>query len=903
MADNDVNVKFGADTSALDQGTDRAVGDVKEFDAAIDETIRSLQQLKSTLAGGFDTSGLNRARQDIRGAGEDGQRVGGIFGRGGVVQGAIGSMAATIAAAFTVGAITNWVSRTADAAEEMQNLATRIGMGVEETSAWVAINNSAGISAEAFAGSQNTLSRNLAMAQGGAERQAAAFRALGIDITQARSNSELMLQLADRFSQMADGPQKLALAQRLLGQSGAEMIPVLNQGADAIREQMEAAEEAGVTMNDDFLAATQAVDEATDSLNMQVQGMANTLFTELAPVILDVVEGLSGLVRGFMESYRSGGEAKAIMDAITIAIRAVMVAINGFVLTIRLLINAAAIPFVQIFGRALAVIRALGSAMRGDFAGAMDVYNQTIAATNAATQTLINRMGDATQEAVNFQRQIGQNRPNATPSPVGGTGTGEPPVVTDPGAGNRAQREAQRQARERLNIELERIRAEQEANSQNFEFVMQLEDRKVELIRAHYGEESDEYARALRAREQLARRQADVLSNIERERIERQAEIAEDAVETELEISRLRLEARRREIEQARAMGEISAQQELQQLAAINAQEFAMEAEHENQVFQLRLNTLRSALDQDNLRLEERARILGEIESLEAEHANRLAIIQERASQSAANATRDAANATRERWKSVLDPIGQGFSSMFQNVYNGTMSVKQAFLQMLDQMLFRFIDTALQMAVNWAASQLAQTSATQAGAAARTATQTSEAAAGTAIQGQAALGQIMNSAWSAMAGAYSAIASIPYVGPFLAPAVAAGIFAAVAGLAGNIVSSRGGLDRVAEDGQLAELHKDETVLPASFAIPLRGLLGAWQSGARGGAAGLADRSSAAAGAAVSAMGSGDVTLNYQPQNNRKEMSWDEMQRRDSQGMKRWLRNEVRNRRINLGGNS
>lgn len=86
--------------------------------------------------------------------------------------------------------------------------------------------------------------------------------------------------------------------------------------------------------------------------------------------------------------------------------------------------------------------------------------------------------------------------------------------------------------------------------------------------------------------------------------------------------------------------------------------------------------------------------------------------------------------------------------------------------------------------------------------------------------------------YEAAAGAWSAISSIPYVGPFLAPAVAAGVLASVIGLGSKVASAAGGWETVPHD-QMAMIHKDEQILPASYATGLRQLIksgGAGQGG-------------------------------------------------------------------------
>lgn len=81
----------------------------------------------------------------------------------------------------------------------------------------------------------------------------------------------------------------------------------------------------------------------------------------------------------------------------------------------------------------------------------------------------------------------------------------------------------------------------------------------------------------------------------------------------------------------------------------------------------------------------------------------------------------------------------------------------------------------------------------------------------------AAASNIFDRAWEAMAGAYASISEIPVVGPFLAPAIAAGLFATVVGLAASLDT---GTAYVPQD-MLANIHKGEMVIPKPMADTMR----------------------------------------------------------------------------------
>jgi hypothetical protein len=215
----------------------------------------------------------------------------------------------------------------------------------------------------------------------------------------------------------------------------------------------------------------------------------------------------------------------------------------------------------------------------------------------------------------------------------------------------------------------------------------------------------------------------------------------------------------------------------------------------------------------------------------------------------AATSSAATASAVQAQWKMSLDPIGSLFARNIDSLLQGTETFGQAFERMGDQMLSRFLGWCLQMGERWAVKELTQTAATTAGAAVRTTTEVSAQASGLAASAATAIADIGNSSARAAAGAYAAIASVPIVGPALAPAAAATALAAVLEFGSSIYSAQGGWGQVPVDGALTALHRDEMVLPSAIASPLRSML---QSGAPLGAA------ASPGAAAQSGAGAGDV---------------------------------------------
>ncbi|MCH4247587.1 MAG: phage tail protein [Acinetobacter populi] len=122
-----------------------------------------------------------------------------------------------------------------------------------------------------------------------------------------------------------------------------------------------------------------------------------------------------------------------------------------------------------------------------------------------------------------------------------------------------------------------------------------------------------------------------------------------------------------------------------------------------------------------------------------------------------------------------------------------------------------------------ATGQAAQTGAVVVGEAARTTATGMGVVARLALKAGEAIKTIMMYAWEAMAGAFKAMVSIPYIGPVLAVGAGAAALGLVSGIAGKIKSARGGYDIPSGLNPVTQLHEEEMVLPAQHANTIRQL--------------------------------------------------------------------------------
>lgn len=232
---------------------------------------------------------------------------------------------------LTVAGLTAIVKSAIDAADSLNDLSQTTGIAVETLGGLGFAASQAGGSLDSVADAAGKLNKTLAAAAAGEKEAVELFRTLGVAVTDAagatRKADAVMADIADRFSEWEDGPEKAALALKAFGKAGADQIALLNGGGQALREQIAYYERyAGITAE----TARQA-DEFNDTLGkigLVGRSFANTLAAELLPALQAVAEGFLRL-----KEQGSGFGGVAAVVRTTFETLAVLGANTAFVLS------------------------------------------------------------------------------------------------------------------------------------------------------------------------------------------------------------------------------------------------------------------------------------------------------------------------------------------------------------------------------------------------------------------------------------------------------------------------------------------------------------------------------------------------------------------------------------------
>lgn len=187
---------------------------------------------------------------------------------------------------FTLGAI--------KLQDDMGKTAQKLGLSVKEFSEFRHVAELSDMTVEGLGTSIGMLSKNMMEAAQGGREYRRNFAMIGVDIKTAdgalRSAASVIEDVADKFAGMPDGATKTALALNLLGRSGKEMIPFLNQGGEAIRSAREEAHKLGRTIDEETFRAAERFNDNVTRLKGGLEGLSFALAKELLPKLNDLVD-------------------------------------------------------------------------------------------------------------------------------------------------------------------------------------------------------------------------------------------------------------------------------------------------------------------------------------------------------------------------------------------------------------------------------------------------------------------------------------------------------------------------------------------------------------------------------------------------------------------------------------
>lgn len=711
-----------------------------------------------------------------------------------------------LVSALAGGVATGFITSQIDMMDALDETAQKTGVSAEALSEYAYAARFASLDIDDLTKTFVRLSGTLQDAKDGQKEAVELFNRLKLDPSNIKDADAMLMKLADRFGSMPDGVAKTALAIDVFGEKlGPKLLPLLADGAAGLAKMREEAHQLGATIDNDTAASAARLNDQMDRMSVAV----NTVGLQIAQRL---VPGLSQLldlwVRNTKEAGLFGGTLTTVWDRLKMVVGTdEMTKQEGH---LRMLSGRMRMLVTEM-ERLDQIVKsnpnaALGATVGPNGHGGMlaadrikqlrKEYEETAKAADLLRGKLLGN-ADATVAANSGPASnglMGPPAPQFVPKPKPVVGAAAKKSEADPS--RMAELEAMLAKEKQVLIESGLIReyeAQQELDfwkrkSQmadlNGQDRLKIE-RKVAQLSYEVRKQSIDQGRQL---DEQDRSQAAALamSKLETEMAGAQVLLDNDAI-TKAQFLQLQIgfEQRKYEIERAA----------MEQRLALMATD-------------------------PNASPVEAARVKGELLLLEQKfQRDRMATLSQMEQQGSSTG--------------LFNGMGNSFAQGLEAVLTRTKTWGQAVMGIFQDIGMSFIRHLVTEPVGkYIAAQATMLAAKMGFIGSEIAAEEMGSAASVGIKGAETTAVVGGNAVQAGSGAAAAMAGIPYIGPILALAAMATVFAAVSGL-GKKSASRG-YDIPTGVNPLTQLHEEEMVLPKHIANPMRDMLAGGGMGGGGG---------------------------------------------------------------------
>lgn len=192
----------------------------------------------------------------------------------------------------------------------INDLAAQLGIGAQALQAYQAVAASTGVKSEEMGKALTELSKKMGEAAGGNKEAIESFQQLGIKLLDSRGKvrplTDIMTEAAAAIDGLGSQSQKTAAAQKLFGEAGAKLLPVLSQmsqGIDPLTARMQAM---GLVMDDDVIKTLKEWDATVAKLELQWKVAFATFMTQTVPAVIgEIVDAFKALLAVIDQAKKS----------------------------------------------------------------------------------------------------------------------------------------------------------------------------------------------------------------------------------------------------------------------------------------------------------------------------------------------------------------------------------------------------------------------------------------------------------------------------------------------------------------------------------------------------------------------------------------------------------------------
>lgn len=237
--------------------------------------------------------------------------------------GKLAGLATLVGGAALVGGFRSMVSEIVDLGGSLTDTSAKLGVGTGDLQRWQFAAQQTGVEAGAFSGALTKFTRTIGEAATGNAAAGDAFKALGVDVRDSNGNigdaTELMLGAAQGLSEIQDPSLRAKAAIDLFGKSGADLLPLLGQGAEGVQALLDEADKLGGVLDESTIAALDDAGDASDKFDFAMRGVK----AQLALAVLPALTAAGGKLAELVGKFTSGEEGAQHLKAALVTLGAI----------------------------------------------------------------------------------------------------------------------------------------------------------------------------------------------------------------------------------------------------------------------------------------------------------------------------------------------------------------------------------------------------------------------------------------------------------------------------------------------------------------------------------------------------------------------------------------------------
>lgn len=214
-------------------------------------------------------------------------------------------------------AIWDTASEASVMADDMITLATKTGMSTTTLQEYGYAARFVDTEVSTITGSMVKLTKSMSSTS---EQTQAAFQTLGVSVTDAngkmKSAEQVFWEAIDALGNVANETERDQIAMQLFGKSAQDLNPLIKAGSQTWNEYCKEAEQAGLVLSEDGMAALGAFNDGLQRVDATMDAAKNQIMSALAPAFEAIANAVADAAQEFTKWVQTD-EAQAMLKAIT----------------------------------------------------------------------------------------------------------------------------------------------------------------------------------------------------------------------------------------------------------------------------------------------------------------------------------------------------------------------------------------------------------------------------------------------------------------------------------------------------------------------------------------------------------------------------------------------------------